>query len=1617
MERAAAPFTNHWVVQLSKGPFPDLMNTISNSIGGAVQITYRPSTQLDNRHISWTGKPWDSDAVGLLPFPVNVVSNIVVYDGFGNANTNKYDFSGGFFDFVSREFRGFNMAKMIDPLGTTNVTYFHQSGGRDDVANGEFSDPGSHAKKGVPYRLITFGSDGLKYQETLNKVEEIVIHSNTVSGLTWTYPFISQTITMEYEGQSGYRATARKFFYSASAGNLASTGNLTNEVNYGEVSNVVFSTHAFTDVGSDSLFTDVGYTTLANTNILNKPTSLRIYASSGQVGKLRETLFEYDARGNRTLQRAWLESPASYITNRFGYDSYGNLVSSTNQVGIVTATVFDSTYQAFPIKEITSTFTNQATFDIRSGAATNAVDPKGLTVAGQYDVFFRVTNSLISTTAFGTPTLWRSRFIYNLGGMGGGISSNYVHQKVNDIVDATNGHETRSYSDGLGRAAQTRIEAENGQYRVGDVVYDQRGNVNYTTIPYFSSGLAFTTTGPTKPKTINEYDPIGRPFRVTPPTGEANSPTGPSTISYRDGTNPWANISTNAEGKVARSYHDAYGRTTNIVEVSGASTFSTRHNYDKLGSLTNLIDAAGNVLSTMQYDTLGRKTNMSDSAMGTWKYQYDAAGRLTNQVDAKSQKIILQYADALGRLTSKIIYNSAGTAVATNTYAYDSGDADHTVLKGQLFRVKDRQGDERYSYDVRGRVLKTTRTVVLGSTTYTNAISSTYDDADRVSELTYPGNAARCKYTYDTGGNLTNVVALCGTGASNEVFYTARGFNEAGQGTNVLYGNDLQTTYQFYTNTFRLKRMFTTKPVSGNHQDLTYSYNKLSSITNISDAVYTGASGATLTSIKYDDLDRLTNYVHNAVTNRFSYNSIGNVLTNTEFGTGGYTYHATKIHAVTAANGKTYSYDVCGNMTNRNGATLTYDEENQLTKYTSGTMVCFGYDDAGERLWKTNSSGSVTIWVGGLFEVRNSTNLCHVVAGGRVCTFQPQTPACAWLQYHPIYLVCAHFIKTSLTWPFNEGRTPWTLCLLALFGVLCVSVLSRWRERLACGSFWLRIWWRNCHKKAQKGTRISRLFSWLFVLLRGQQPGSSLFRALIRDLREIRGRSAALDVQSSAFDVQRSRCFLLRFSHSLISVILTVALFLAVCPTNVHAAAPCDPLFFYYHSDHLSGSNIITDRSGVLVDHYEYTAFGKERFNDTTCNPPITARYTGQELDEDTGLYYYGARYYDPELARFIQADSIVSEPGDPQSFNRYAYVRNNPLKYADPTGHDPVLIAIGIGILVGAAAGAISSAIQGGSIGRGALAGAWAGAFTGAGIGVGGAIAFAWGADIGLGAAIGGAIGGAVGGASAAAIQSGSAGGGNIGLGALIGAASGAIAGYLDPELAATIEASGTAEQTNVSFTLQEAPTTGGSTSSASAAGSSVGSGTAGASGGSSGGFLQSIRTLTNPQAAGLSAAATVGTGSVLVQLGGQFGSALSWAGARVFQSSWWAIQQHHIFPVGRTLWGAATSSPTTPLPRLLQMGFHYRILNPALRAAGAPANIPGGWNALRTVYTRYPWAQGRWGLLARGVLGRASLHATSAQVGYSIGNAAGGIEFFGVGGSSPHEYWSEFFYRRFYD
>ena len=106
---------------------------------------------------------------------------------------------------------------------------------------------------------------------------------------------------------------------------------------------------------------------------------------------------------------------------------------------------------------------------------------------------------------------------------------------------------------------------------------------------------------------------------------------------------------------------------------------------------------------------------------------------------------------------------------------------------------------------------------------------------------------------------------------------------------------------------------------------------------------------------------------------------------------------------------------------------------------------------------------------------------------------------------------------------------------------------------------------------------------------------------------------------------------------------------------------------YYLHTDHLGSTTLTTDPSGAVTARQLYEPYGAVRWSTGTL--PTDYTYTGQRADT-TGLMYYHARYYHPALARFVSADTVVPEPGNPQDLNRYYYVRNSPLRYRDPSGH-----------------------------------------------------------------------------------------------------------------------------------------------------------------------------------------------------------------------------------------------------------------------------------------------------------------------------------------------------------
>ncbi|PHS17630.1 MAG: hypothetical protein COA86_10145 [Kangiella sp.] len=117
----------------------------------------------------------------------------------------------------------------------------------------------------------------------------------------------------------------------------------------------------------------------------------------------------------------------------------------------------------------------------------------------------------------------------------------------------------------------------------------------------------------------------------------------------------------------------------------------------------------------------------------------------------------------------------------------------------------------------------------------------------------------------------------------------------------------------------------------------------------------------------------------------------------------------------------------------------------------------------------------------------------------------------------------------------------------------------------------------------------------------------------------------------------------------------------------------------YLHVDHLGSTDVITNSTGATAQEYSFDFFGQKRnvtnwstiLTNTQFSPlDLTSKaYTGHESADEVGVIHMNGRIYDPKIGRFMQADPQIDGATDSQGYNRYTYVRNNPLAYTDPTG------------------------------------------------------------------------------------------------------------------------------------------------------------------------------------------------------------------------------------------------------------------------------------------------------------------------------------------------------------
>jgi len=400
-----------------------------------------------------------------------------------------------------------------------------------------------------------------------------------------------------------------------------------------------------------------------------------------------------------------------------------------------------------------------------------------------------------------------------------------------------------------------------------------------------------------------------------------------------------------------QSREEEFDITDRLIRVKDTDGSEIFYEYNVTGDLISVADDK-QILTTIYYDSLGRKTQMTDANLGTWKYEYDFKGRLSKQTDAKDQKIN-NYYDDLGRLTTKVVW-FGNILDRQEIYTYDKGSNGYDVKLGELYQVEEFNSANklmrttRFGYEPAFRSPTRISRKIVGLGEFTQEIFN--DVKGRVTKNIYPGGDT-IYYTYNLTGGL---MKSCNTAdCKGEVYQSVdpnTGYDVYGSLLKETFGNGVTNDYEYYPLSHRLKqRTITSNQVIASQRQ--YTFDGYSNITNLNDPQKLKGS-ASWSIINYDNLNRLTSYksTQTGKTESLNYDARGNILKNTaSYANKDYEYTTSRPHAVSKIGDDKFFYDANGNMITDNHRMFMYNAQNQLTKVTmkNETVAEYAYDYTG----------------------------------------------------------------------------------------------------------------------------------------------------------------------------------------------------------------------------------------------------------------------------------------------------------------------------------------------------------------------------------------------------------------------------------------------------------------------------------------------------------------------------------------------------------------------------------------------------------------------------------------------------------------------------------------------
>jgi len=1197
--------------------------------------------------------PTAADPATRLPFPHWVLRRREIYDGYTTeaADVHSYSYGDALYVGARREFRGFGRVWETDAGGRTSLTYFHQDTRR----------------KGLVHSVATLAASGCAADDPRDQSDPcspgtvpLRLDENDWSD-TGPVLLLGRTSTPFFGTQPipelGKAVTLEYDLY----------GNVTREtIASPSAATVITTTHYGHREVIDASGQTVEY-------LVDKPLGALTVETSADDRPLGEKRFTYDlgAAATGALERSetcidWNDGQcARWSTTSYEHDGAGNVTKIVGPRGRPTTMAYDELRLYALETRNAAGLTTRTIRDRADGKARSTTDVDGRTFETRYDGLGRPVRS------------WRDGFTEEL--------PEIVARYVDGVPGLTPSRvETDQYGvaptvvffDGLGRRVATKTSTSTA---VGPVTvvsglrrYSPIGTVLVESASQPAADPSLQSLRATivnaQAVTTHRYDEQGRLVESILPDGSTTrfdaSVPGVRVVIHAnlvEGTHP---------GSATIELLDGLGRVWRRDVCSGvpvasapmlcpAGTLEVRDEYEHDGldrpiRIDTGVNTATPATTSITYDGLGNRVTVSSSDLGTWSYHYTDDGLLGAAADPRGVEISNSY-DRLGRLRKQ------RTDGFKASYAYHKSGPG----TGKIRRVRSKRGRARvsksFAYDARARVVEESWTIRADAPTRRFTFHYGYDLADRRTAVSYPSSTGAAEAVLETGyddyGRATSL-HLYEAGTQHTIVDRVD-YDLFGNPTRIDYGNGLSDRFRF-GEANDLARLLcirtTTSFATGNGCDADASdYRRLRI-----DARDPAGNVTAIEDLRFPAGSALND------SHTFSYDALGRLTDSTR------------------PNGSTerFAYTASGNLAWIGEEVVAYDPATPHLPFVAGSQG-IGHDAAGNRVRK-----------GEWFYTYDPLGRLEEVYRGQ--TLQER-------------------------YAYDEGQ----------FRVARASLESGRTRYYFGGLFEI------------DGDAIVRHYHLDGRLIASERTGApqglALTTAAASDIRLLRpstaiARPTVASVSSARRRASTSAVILLLVVISLIANCWTNRRRIAILTTTVFTTALLVPLspvrpgrmlahaqpapigaFLYYHSDHLGSPHMLTNAAGFVVEHRRHASYGATAaVLDANGRPLPSASddvaFTGKNSSRSSGLVYFGARFYDPEIGMFLTPDPQA------QFASPYLYGGGNPVDGIDPDGEffgfllaalQPIVLAATATAMISG----VATGLQGGDFADGFTAGLVAGA------------------------------------------------------------------------------------------------------------------------------------------------------------------------------------------------------------------------------------------------------------------------------------------------------------------